>query len=90
MLEGGGLRRGGRAHPNRNALSWTVGCAVISFVGAGLAPTTPTLGALAADAALQGTASWWLLVFPGLAIVLPSGACLWAANCLTDAVPSTS
>jgi nitric oxide reductase subunit B len=28
-------KRGGRAHPNRTALAWTVGCAVMSFVGAG-------------------------------------------------------
>ena len=28
-------KRGGRAHPNRTALSWTVGCSVLSFVGAG-------------------------------------------------------
>jgi len=28
-------RQSGRAHPNRIALSWTVGCAVMSFVGAG-------------------------------------------------------
>ena len=28
-------RRGGRAHPNKDALAWTLGCAVLSFVGAG-------------------------------------------------------
>jgi len=28
-------KRGGRQHPNRTALAWTVGCAVMSFVGAG-------------------------------------------------------
>jgi len=28
-------RKGGRNHPNRTALQWTVGCAVMSFVGAG-------------------------------------------------------
>ncbi len=28
-------RKGGRAHPNRTALQWTVGCSVMSFVGAG-------------------------------------------------------
>lgn len=28
-------KRGGRQHPNRTALSWTVGCGVMSFVGAG-------------------------------------------------------
>jgi len=29
------MRRGGRRHPNRVALFWTVGCGVMSFVGAG-------------------------------------------------------
>ncbi|GAB4110593.1 MAG: nitric-oxide reductase subunit NorB [Sandaracinaceae bacterium] len=28
-------KRGGRQHPNRTALAWTVGCGVMSFVGAG-------------------------------------------------------
>jgi nitric oxide reductase subunit B len=28
-------RKGGREHPNRIALMWTVGCALMSFVGAG-------------------------------------------------------
>lgn len=28
-------RKGGRNHPNRNALLWTVGCSIMSFVGAG-------------------------------------------------------
>lgn len=29
------MRRGGRRHPNRVALFWTVGCGIMSFVGAG-------------------------------------------------------
>ena len=29
-------RKGGRNHPNRIALFWTVGCCIMSFVGAGL------------------------------------------------------
>ncbi|MBP6629764.1 MAG: cbb3-type cytochrome c oxidase subunit I [Kofleriaceae bacterium] len=36
-------RRGGRAHPNRVALQWTVGCAVMSFVGAGFLGFAHTL-----------------------------------------------
>ncbi|MEI8254553.1 MAG: cbb3-type cytochrome c oxidase subunit I, partial [Deltaproteobacteria bacterium] len=36
-------RRGGRTHPNRAALSWTVGCAVMSFVGAGFLGFAHTL-----------------------------------------------
>jgi nitric oxide reductase subunit B len=29
------MRRGGRRHPNKVALTWTVGCGIMSFVGAG-------------------------------------------------------
>src|SRR5690606_4237543 len=29
------MKKGGRRHPNQNALLWTVGCALMSFVGAG-------------------------------------------------------
>ncbi|MBL8897670.1 MAG: cbb3-type cytochrome c oxidase subunit I [Planctomycetes bacterium] len=36
-------RRGGRAHANRNALSWTIGCSVMSFVGAGFLGFAHTL-----------------------------------------------
>ncbi len=36
-------RQSGRAHPNRIALSWTVGCAVMSFVGAGFLGFAHTL-----------------------------------------------
>jgi nitric oxide reductase subunit B len=36
-------RRGGRSHPNRVALSWTVGCSVLSFVGAGFLGFAHTL-----------------------------------------------
>ncbi len=36
-------RRGGRRHPNRMALYWTVGCGVMSFVGAGFLGFAHTL-----------------------------------------------
>ncbi|HMV68686.1 MAG TPA: cbb3-type cytochrome c oxidase subunit I [Myxococcota bacterium] len=36
-------RRGGRRHPNRPALLWTVGCGVMSFVGAGFLGFAHTL-----------------------------------------------
>ncbi|MCB1196858.1 MAG: cbb3-type cytochrome c oxidase subunit I [Deltaproteobacteria bacterium] len=39
----GMARKGGRNHPNKNALSWTIGCAVISFVGAGFLGFAHTL-----------------------------------------------
>jgi nitric oxide reductase subunit B len=36
-------RRGGRQHPNRVALLWTVGCGIMSFVGAGFLGFAHTL-----------------------------------------------
>lgn len=36
-------RKGGRRHPNRVALLWTVGCAIMSFVGAGFLGFAHTL-----------------------------------------------
>lgn len=37
------MRRGGSKHENRIALSWTVGCAILSFVGAGFLGFAHTL-----------------------------------------------
>ena len=37
------MRKGGRRHPNRTALHWTIGCAVLSFVGAGFLGMAHTL-----------------------------------------------
>lgn len=37
------MKKGGRNHPNQNALLWTVGCAVMSFVGAGFLGFAHTL-----------------------------------------------
>ncbi|MEM7200363.1 MAG: cbb3-type cytochrome c oxidase subunit I [Planctomycetota bacterium] len=36
-------RKGGRHHPNRNALAWTLGCSIMSFVGAGFLGFAHTL-----------------------------------------------
>jgi nitric oxide reductase subunit B len=36
-------RRGGKRHPNRVALYWTVGCGILSFVGAGVLGFAHTL-----------------------------------------------
>ncbi len=36
-------KKGGRRHPNQNALMWTVGCAIMSFVGAGFLGFAHTL-----------------------------------------------
>lgn len=37
------MRKGGRDHKNRNALSWTIGCSILSFVGAGFLGFAHTL-----------------------------------------------
>ena len=60
--------------------------AALSFVGAGLAPPTPSLGGLVADAALRGSASWWVVLFPGLAIAFASLAFRWLGHQLDDTV----
>jgi len=39
-------RKGGRNHPNRMALTWTIGCSIISFVGAGFLGFAHTLPAV--------------------------------------------
>ncbi|MGB0951663.1 MAG: cbb3-type cytochrome c oxidase subunit I [Planctomycetota bacterium] len=39
-------RRGGRNHPNKLALTWTIGCAIMSFVGAGFLGFAHTLPAV--------------------------------------------
>lgn len=42
--------------------------AALSFVGTGIAPPTPSWGTLLQDASARPLDSWWLLLFPSLAI----------------------
>jgi peptide/nickel transport system permease protein len=56
----------------------------LSFLGAGLPPPTASLGGMVADAAVLPAASWWTVVFPGVAIVLPCVGCAWVANRIAD------
>jgi nitric oxide reductase subunit B len=75
------MRRGGRRHPNRIALFWTVGCGILSFVGAGFlgfAHTLPqvniyTHGTLVT--AMHGHLAFWgayaTIVFGMMAYALP-------------------
>jgi peptide/nickel transport system permease protein len=42
----------------------------LSFLGLGVQPPTPDLGSMVADGARYLPDSWWLSVFPGLAILL--------------------
>lgn len=74
-------RRGGRNHPNRVALAWTVGCSVMSFVGAGFlgfAHTIPqvnlyTHGTLVT--AMHGHLAFWgayaMIVLAMIAYAMP-------------------
>jgi nitric oxide reductase subunit B len=74
-------RRGGRKHPNRIALLWTVGCGIMSFVGAGFlgfAHTIPmvnryTHGTLVT--AMHGHMAFWgayaMIVLATIAYALP-------------------
>jgi nitric oxide reductase subunit B len=74
-------RRGGRNHPNRIALQWTIGCAVMSFVGAGFlgfAHTLPSVnmwthGTLVT--AMHGHMAFWgayaMLILAMMTYVMP-------------------
>jgi nitric oxide reductase subunit B len=74
-------RQGGRQHPNQVALMWTIGCAVMSFVGAGFlgfAHTLPmvnlyTHGTLIT--AMHGHMAFWgayaMLVFAIISYAMP-------------------
>ena len=46
--------------------------ATLSFLGMGVQPPTPSWGGIMLDGKNYTTSSWWLTVFPGLAIVLTS------------------
>jgi nitric oxide reductase subunit B len=75
------MRKGGRDHPNRMALSWTIGCSVMSFVGAGFlgfAHTLPqvnmyTHGTLVT--AMHGHMAFWgayaMIVFAMISYTMP-------------------
>ena len=75
------MRKGGRRHPNKVALAWTVGCGVMSFVGAGFlgfAHTIPgvnrwTHGTLVT--AMHGHLAFWgayaMIVLAMIAYAMP-------------------
>lgn len=88
-------KKGGRKHPNKTALTWTLGCAIMSFVGAGFlgfAHTLPqvnlwTHGTLVT--AMHGHLAFWgayaMINFAMMAYAMPllTGRKLWdtaAAN----------
>lgn len=54
----------------------------LSFLGLGVQPPTPDLGSMVADGARYLPDSWWLTVFPGLAILVA----VFGFNLLGDAL----
>jgi nitric oxide reductase subunit B len=90
-------KKGGRKHPNRIALTWSLGCAVMSFVGAGflgMAHTLPqinmyTHGTLVT--AMHGHLAFWgayaMIVLAMIAYAMPllTGRKLWDRGTATFA-----
>ncbi len=82
-------RKGGRKHPNKIALSWSLGCAILSFVGAGFLGMAHTLPAInmfthgtlitAMHAHLAFWGAYAMIVFAMIAYALPllTGRKLW-------------
>jgi nitric oxide reductase subunit B len=74
-------RKGGRNHPNKVALYWTLGSAIVSFVGAGLLGLAHTLPAVnmythgTLVTAMHGHLAFWgaygMIVFAMIAYALP-------------------
>jgi peptide/nickel transport system permease protein len=63
--------------------------AALSFLGFGIQPPTPALGGLIADGQNAGLESWWLVTFPGLAIVLVALCINFIGDGLRDALDPT-
>ena len=63
--------------------------AALSFLGFGIQPPTPALGGLIADGQNAGLESWWLVTFPGLAIVLVALCINFVGDGLRDALDPT-
>ncbi len=63
--------------------------AFLSFLGFGIQPPTPALGALIADGQGQMLEKWWLVFFPGVAIVLICLCVNFIGDGLRDAMDPT-
>jgi ABC-type dipeptide/oligopeptide/nickel transport system permease subunit len=61
----------------------------LSFLGFGIEPPTPALGVLISEGQDQGLASWWLVTFPGLIIVLIVLCINFIGDGLRDALDPT-
>lgn len=74
-------KKGGKQHPNKIALSWTVGCSVMSFVGAGFLGFAHTLPAVnlythgTLVTAMHGHLAFWgaygMLIFAIISYAMP-------------------
>jgi peptide/nickel transport system permease protein len=63
--------------------------AALSFLGFGIQPPNPALGALIAAGQGEGAELWWLVTFPGLAIVVIALAINFVGDGLRDALDPT-
>ena len=63
--------------------------AALSFLGFGIQPPHPALGALINDGQGEGTRLWWLVTFPGVTIVLIALAVNFVGDGLRDALDPT-
>jgi peptide/nickel transport system permease protein len=63
--------------------------AALSFIGYGIQPPTPALGKLIVDGQSEGFTLWWLVTFPGLAILIIALAINFVGDGLRDALDPT-
>src|ERR671935_246542 len=63
--------------------------AVLSFLGFGIEPPTPALGALLNEGQDQGLDKWWLVTFPGVIIVVIVLCINFIGDGLRDALDPT-
>jgi len=63
--------------------------AALSFLGFGIQPPNPALGSLIAAGQGEGFQLWWLVTFPGLAIVVIALAINFVGDGLRDALDPT-
>jgi peptide/nickel transport system permease protein len=63
--------------------------AALSFLGFGIQPPKPALGSLIAQGQAEGVATWWLVTFPGLVIVLIALCINFVGDGLRDALDPT-
>jgi ABC-type dipeptide/oligopeptide/nickel transport system permease subunit len=63
--------------------------AVLSFLGFGIEPPTPALGALLNEGQDQGIEKWWLVTFPGVIIVIMILCINFIGDGLRDALDPT-